>query len=253
LTLTYDGSSVESKSKPLATFTNQKVINNLPDRFVIPARIEAEDFYYNNGFVLEDCSDAGNGYNTAYTARGDYLDYLVYIPQAGHYAIDYRVATERSNAELVFQIGDGVSFVSLDTIKFSSTNGWQNWQTQAGGSFYLEEGYFTIRLLVKQGEHNLNWFRISNYNTIINHEIDPIIKIYPNPANDFVFIELSEKPLRKVSIVVHDISGRLLLSHDEINTQSIKIDTHEFMNGSYFVRLSEGDKIIGLTNIVINR
>jgi endoglucanase len=253
LTISYDGSSVQNNAQNLIPFTDQKVTNNLPDRFVIPGRIEAEDFYYNNGFELENCTDAGNGYNTAYAALGDYLDYLVYIPLAGHYTVDYRVATERTNAELVFQIGDGESFISLDTIRFLSTNGWQNWQTQAGGSFYLEEGYYTVRLLVKQGEHNLNWFRISNYNTINHLKTVPVIKVYPNPAQDYVLIELSERPLMDVRLNVIDISGRLLLSLDEINTQLIKIDTHDLMNGIYFLRLLEGEKIIGLTNIVINR
>ncbi len=253
LKITYDGSSVQSGTLLLKSFTDQTVKNNLPNRHVIPGKIEAEEFFYNNGFQLESCSDGGNGYNTAYAARGDYLDYLVHIPSSGHYVIDYRVATERSNAELIFQFGDGEDFTSLDTIRFASTGGWQNWRTQSGGYFYLEEGYHSVRLFVKQGEHNLNWFRLSNYNAIRNIGNIPQIKVYPNPVQDYLFIELSEKPIRNISLSVYDTSGRLLLRQDEIDTQSIKINFSGLMNGLYFMHFSDGEKIVGRSNIVISR
>jgi len=251
--ISYDGSSVQHNTQYLEHFMEEPVANRLPDRYIIPGRIQAEDFFINNGFELESCSDAGNGYNTAYAAPGDYLVYLVYIPAGGYYMVSYRVATQYSNAELVFQMRQGANYASLDTIRFSSTNGWQNWQTQSGGFFYLEEGYQTIRLYVKQGEHNLNWFQLSVYNSLNPVEGHIPLKVFPNPAQDYFRIEYFGKVSDHCRFQLYSSSGTLVLDHIELREGEILIDTGNLPNGIYYLRLREGTKLMGRANIVISR
>lgn len=252
ISISYSGSSIRNESEWLTTFNNMSVINNLDSRYILPGRIQAEDFDYNNGFELEECQDAGGGYNTAYANAGDYLDYLVYVPVGDLYTIRLRVSTLRTNTEIILQSDAGGEFSSLDTIKITTTGGWQNWQTQYS-SLTLEPGRYTFRILVKQGEYNLNWFEIIEYTAVNRVKTKSYVKLYPNPAQDSIQLEFAEHTPDRINLLLYNSLGEIVLREDRVMNQLIKIDTSALVNGIYFLRLSEGEKIIGLTNIVINR
>jgi len=237
LTLSYQGYSVQSETDTLESFSGMEVVNNLPLRHPIPGRIQAEDYYQNNGFELESCEDTGGGYNTAYASAGDYLDYLVYVPQPGSYDMNFRVATIRNNAELIIQAQYGEDFTSLDTILFSPTGDWQSWQTQST-SLSLNEGRYTLRLLVKQGEHNLNWFEIIEPSMLVENDINPTVIVYPNPAQNIVTIEVSETVMGSVSVTLYNTMGNLVQDIEAYNTQTFILDTSYLNNGLYPLSVS---------------
>ena len=66
--ISYSGESVLSKTnKPLQKFTNLSILNNLEARYVLPAKIQAEDYVNMLGISVESTSDTGGGSNIGYT------------------------------------------------------------------------------------------------------------------------------------------------------------------------------------------
>lgn len=229
--VSYNGSSIQSDVQLLELFSSKKVTNNLPVRYEIPGRIQAEDFYFNNGLSLEECEDAGGGLNTGYANAGDYLDYLIHLDAADHYIIDFRVATIRSNAQIIIQAGDEDVFTSLDTVSFTPTGGWQSWETQSH-NIYLEKGYYTLRLLVKQREHNLNWFLIRRTTDVQNITKPDQWILYPNPSNGLVKLKGNEEYHKDITMLIYDCLGRLL--HSYIGQASaFELDTSSWKQGIY--------------------
>jgi hypothetical protein len=72
------------------------------------------------------------------------------------------------------------------------------------------------------------------------------IRIYPNPATDFVVIELS----RETSIRMHDILGKLCYSDDHV-TGNLTIDVSDFKRGVYIVRLVFEDGSLLFRELII--
>ncbi len=64
----------------------------------------------------------------------------------------------------------------------------------------------------------------------------PVISIYPNPANDHVFLHSSIVD-KNATITLLDITGKKLFTQQGIN-QSNRIDTKEFAPGIYFLRIN---------------
>ena len=238
ITLSYTGTSIEHNEENLSAFSDLPVINNLPIRYTIPGRIQAEDFFENHGFELEICQDEDGGYNTAYAASGDYLDYRIYIPETREYTMNFRVATAYSNAELIVLTGNEESFTSLDTIRFTSTGDWQNWQTQST-SLTLNEGRYTLRLLVKQGEHNLNWFEFELPVSIaVDQSTKNKLKLYPNPAQNCLIIELPEGYQDNLEMSIFNLTGVLIENRTISEMNPVVVDISLLHNGTYFIKLT---------------
>jgi len=72
------------------------------------------------------------------------------------------------------------------------------------------------------------------------------IKIYPNPATDFVFIELS----RETHIRFHDLMGKLCYSEDHVNGDKT-INVSNFKKGIYIVSLYWGDGSLQQRKVII--
>jgi hypothetical protein len=237
ITVSYNGTSVNSSAQPLDAFTNLVIKNNLPLTHTIPGKIEAEAFSVNKGFALEDCSDQGGGKNTSYASPDDYLDYRVHVAQTGIYQFDYRVASQHTSAEIILQLGDGESFTAVDTLTISGTGGWQTWETQSA-SVRLEEGYHFVRILVLSGEYNLNWFNFQLLTSTGRVQGTTNFQVYPNPVSRQLNIQMFSNIESELALV--DMHGRLIFNSQFINSTSINVS--DFRKGMYFLRVDSGDK-----------
>jgi hypothetical protein len=245
ITISYTGGgSVQSNGQALEAFSAMEVVNKLPVRYNIPGRIQAENCAVNFGFNWETCEDTGGGQNTSYANPGDYLDFYVYVTTERSYQIGYRVATIRTNGEIMVQINAGGSFVSVDTLKFTATGGWQTWKTQTS-ILKLPAGRYTLRLRVKAGEFNLNWFELTNAVGIQLVENKEQLRIYPNPASDYVYVE-SEAFDRgnKTELFLMDMLGRQVYFAKENDPAPVKVDTRELSPGIYLLVLRQEGVII---------
>ena len=239
--VSYSGGSVKSGSQILQPFSNLPVKNNLPQTHLIPGKIEAEEFHKNNGLSLENCSDTGGGKNTSYAAAGEYLEYQVHVMQTGIYALNYRVATEHTNAEIIFQVKTGDTYSAIDTLRFKKTGGWQVWQTQSSKNIRLEKGYYFIRLLVKQGEHNLNWFNLDLVTIGSKISSPENFKIYPNPASGYLSVEPG-KDFYEAMFSIYNYAGEKVLSGKLKNKTNINISA--LKSGFYLFNTKNKDQSV---------
>jgi len=245
LRVTYSGSGIMHADQPLEPFSDLAVQNMLARHFQVPARIQAEYFYENSGLQLETCTDAGGGQNTGYADRGDYLDYVLYVPGAGDYLMDFRIATERYNAGLQILEKQEDRFEVLGNMLFERTGGWQSWTTQTT-SVTLNEGKYLIRLLVTGDEHNLNWFEfrqpVSGRMKPGSRHEEGFFLIYPNPASGRTTFIWNRPHSQPAGIHVFDSMGRVVFS-GQLYGDRVVIDLSGWQSGIYLVQIKSGDDL----------
>jgi hypothetical protein len=234
--LSYNGNNIFSDKQALEMFSNFTVANKLPVRYNFPGRIQSENYYYNNGMVSETCTDTGGGLNMGYANPGDYLDYLVYVPSAGNYKLNYRVASERASSQIIIRIGEGNSFTAVDTVTITGTGGWQAWKTISSTAF-LPEGRYTLRIFVRSGEFNINWFEAAKA-PVTGIETGRIngFSIYPNPASDVVTIETSQATVKQI-VGIYSASGQLVKQKEVTESGMVRIDISDLRKGFYLVEI----------------
>jgi len=242
LTLSYLGTSLKSpEGKGYPTFTKRSVVNNSPFYFVLPTRIQAEDFKVNNGFQLENCEDTGGGFNLSYASSGDYADYQVYLSEAGKFQFEYRVASGNSGSfkmKLITEEGE----TDLHIIS-ASTGGWQKWQSKTATA-NLPAGKFTLRIYVLSGEFNLNWFRISvaTSNLIIEENMNELVVTY-SMKGDILTIHNSTLVSGKGTLELFNSQGQKVIAKDFqlYGDRSIEIPVNKMSKGVYFTRITMGE------------
>lgn len=235
--LSYIGSSIFSDSQDLSGFIAKQVENKIHPHFEISDKIEAEDFFFNNGFQLEECFDYGGGQNTGYADDGDYLDYLINVPNAGTYKIDFRVAVKYGTPEILLMNSFEDRIVVNKSVKFQSTGGWQSWETQSS-TLTLPAGKIIFRIYSRSGEHNLNWFTIG-YTTnteVVSNPIKMIIS--PNPASKMLKLEFNS--FAKKRILLYSMAGKQLVNL-ATSDQVITLDIRKYPMGNYVIQyISKG-------------
>ncbi len=240
--LNYEGNSIFSGDQILETFSNVLVENKLPLRYTVPRRIQSEDFYYNNGMVMESCTDIGGGYDMGYANPGDYMDYLVYVPNSGNYYFDFRVATIRSNNQLTIMAGEENSFTSLETVTIAPTGGWQSWVTITT-TVPLDSGRYTLRMYIKSGEFNTNWFQVRKApETSVQDMVQTGLKMYPNPASDWLTLQLPEY-LHASTIIFYNSIGQAVKYIKPQDESNLMIEVSDLPKGFYSVVVNDGSKI----------
>jgi len=217
----------------------------------LPGRIQSENYYYNNGMVSETCKDTGGGLNMGYAAPGDYLDYLVHVPDSGNYKFNFRVASERASSQIIVRIGEGTSFTAVDTITITSTGGWQTWKTVSSYAI-LPAGRYTMRIYVRSGEFNTNWFETAKA-PITGIETDAIngLRIYPNPANDKITIEMGGLPGGEKIVSFFSANGQMVQTNKYSEPNQTVFDISNLSKGLYFVEVKAGNGFSKTAKLVV--
>lgn len=66
--------------------------------------------------------------------------------------------------------------------------------------------------------------------------IQPSFRLYPNPAEDRVIVELSGEPIRQIE--VYDLMGKLQFVQNDLNQQAAEIITETWSRGIYVIRVN---------------
>jgi hypothetical protein len=73
------------------------------------------------------------------------------------------------------------------------------------------------------------------------------IKIYPNPTNDFVTIQVP-KNFENNQVEILDLSGKILFS--KTLSESSVLDLSLFSSGTYFIRIIQDQQVLGINRII---
>ncbi|MDY0090538.1 MAG: T9SS type A sorting domain-containing protein [Flavobacteriaceae bacterium] len=135
-----------------------------------------------------------------------------------------------------FSIDSGCYSTSNGNITVLYTIGEVNVQELNAGNILLSEGFISPDF----GE-TLN----IGYEGSIGNQL----LLYPNPAKDLVTID--NLPYGETEIIVFDITGKVMVSK-LTNAETTRIDTSNFLNGVYLVRLDYYGEIVH-KKLVVNK
>jgi len=94
----------------------------------------------------------------------------------------------------------------------------------------------THEYTISQGYQQPDFFEITS---IVDNQLNFISKIFPNPLNDIVIIELGEMK-NELRFELFDVSGRKIIQKDAWHTVStFTIDMSEVPSGKYLLIISD--------------
>ncbi len=100
----------------------------------------------------------------------------------------------------------------------------------------------------------LSYVQNSDYPSGIEqlNEKDQIVKIYPNPANNYVFIEKLKNQINDMQIEIQDISGRRVGAYRLSGEDKLAVQVSDFKKGIYFISAKTDKHILVKKMIVLH-
>jgi hypothetical protein len=80
----------------------------------------------------------------------------------------------------------------------------------------------------------------------------PEVLVYPNPANDKVYINIPENNYQHLEIEIIDFSGKTIKKENSLLSNNY-IDVNHLNNGVYFLKITSDHQILYSTKLLINR
>jgi hypothetical protein len=174
-------------------------------------------------------------------------DITVYLDQAGDLNPNNDALTRTVNvneAPVVPIDGDTIHTTLPYTIDATSPgdNNFYQWQDDATGSTYKAEVYgeYTVTVFNSNGCKTSAhiWIDIPSYiNEAAMENLD--ISLYPNPAQDLLYIDAELKTGGEFIVEMYDITDRIVFSeiHHGYGKYENRIDVKNMSQGVYFVRV----------------
>ena len=108
---------------------------------------------------IEATTDAGGGYNVAWTANGEWLAHNnVTFPTSGAYTFAFRVAAPSAGGVISTDLNAGA--IQLGNTAVPATGGWQNWTT-VQRTVNVNAGTYNLGTFISSAGFNLNWISIT--------------------------------------------------------------------------------------------
>jgi hypothetical protein len=118
-------------------------------------------------------------------------------------------------------------------------------------SYSLE--YFLMDICLPFPADSLVYYDLMEFNVRgaagIDNQSDGQFRIYPNPADEQLFIELNE-PVQRLSLEIYNITGQLVMNRIFQNTSTVDLDVSGLTKGIYLLKVNT-DKGIYNTRVII--
>ena len=172
------------------------------------------------------------------------------------------IAMIDSNGNLLDEAFDGLGCGAYD---FASPSGTTTYKSIAGivpssdGNYYIWGAYHgyddgTTNDTTQRMVSRLYGLEVG-VREVELEGISASLHVYPNPANKFanVVVGLGSDP-EQAELVVQDMAGREMHRHAvQQKDQQVLLDTRDWSNGAYTIRLVDGSSVLKVERLVIER
>lgn len=145
---------------------------------------------------------------------------------------------------------DGVSFTNLDDVNSKALNGNSNEKIDYEYTHHtptIGDNYYRLEQVDYDGS--------KNYSNVIKlvYENNGLVTVYPSPVNNRLNISIQSNKTEKVTINMFDLSGRLILSQENIidkNNSLVRLDVQALAEGVYNLNIRTLDKVLTTQKIM---
>jgi hypothetical protein len=173
------------------------------------------------GVDIENCTDAGTGYNVGDLQIGEWMLYTVNVTQGGNYDFLFRVASTATGKTFHVEVDD-VNVTGA--VQVPNTGGWQTWETVAINNVSLTAGIKVMKVVMDSDLFNLNYIQINApvITGIVNDDSNQI-HIYPNPVNNTLHTRLKNNQLH--SLVLYNAVGQKMYTNEEAYQHELNVSS----------------------------
>ena len=188
-------------------------------------------------------SNNGDG-NIGYTNAGEWFEYTVEVENPGVYALSLRMSSAYGGAIHVAFDGDN----KTGSMTINRTGSWGTYIDTIVAHIPLKAGMQIMRVTIDKAGINLSSCKFTKTDlpmpTLINEiKQDLSVSVYPLPFEDVLMIKtLSQNGIKK--IMIHSVSGELLLNKELENLTQFEINTSALCSGYYILTLLSDDQVI---------
>jgi len=138
------------------------------------------DFRMDEDVDIENCTDAGAGYNLGFATAGEWLEYTVDVKTAGKYTVTLRAACNGDGRTVALE-ANGKTID--DNIALPNTGDWQGWENVVVNDVQLEAGMQVLKLTVGATDYvNINYIKFE----LATPLVPPVLTITA-PANNSAY------------------------------------------------------------------
>ena len=216
----------------------------------IPGKIEAEDYdvkcggayhdddannqggkYRGDGVDIENCSDAGGGYDVGWTNTNEWLDYSVHINQTGVYDLNLRIASGAGSGSSMHVEVDGNNVSG--NISVPNTGGWQNWQILNINNVALSSGNHMVKVVFDGNNINFNYMEWIDMNTsVMLNESNKIIVSFTD--DNVIFKNVLDR-----NFCVYSLEGKLMYVSGNMKDNIFTLPTSTWSSGVYYFQSNQ--------------
>ncbi len=109
---------------------------------------------------------------------------------------------------------------------------------------YALNGSYAVSLRITNACGEATSLQTVLITTSVDDPNQPRFSLFPNPANDWVAIQLNEQDTNKFQITIYDVSGRKLSQEETQVLQQHRLDISHLSSGVYLVELQSADQIM---------
>jgi len=173
--------------------------------------------------------------------NGYFAGYLFRVPSTGTYNVQIQYSTTAAATMVVEFAGNAIG-----TYNLANTNGASATTAFANITCSTDKVY-AIRLVMKSGSAEIISVNIGSgakSEAVNNHTIDNeySVSVFPNPATDFITVDLMNVKNEVSTVKITDISGKVAYQSEIYETSNLIIATNSLTKGIYILSVSNGSK-----------
>jgi len=167
--------------------------------------------------------------------NGNQITASVTVPSAAVLEVDVEVVNASCET-----CSDGSATVTVTGGSGDYSYLWNdnNAQTTATAT-NLAAGEYTV--IITDNEYNIEVTRnvVVDFNVGINNSnIESLIRIYPNPANEILQIKLDREIAENAKVEIFTINGMCIFANTSNSTNNISVNVENFANGIYILKIT---------------